>query len=71
MTLWPSLLLAALSLQSGAADSIRLLVRRLPEWQLDVLEGVGHVPMMEAPEQFLRALNPWLAYKIARTAAIS
>ncbi|TME95704.1 MAG: alpha/beta hydrolase [Chloroflexi bacterium] len=51
--------------------SARDLVRRLPEWQLDVLEGVGHVPMMETPEQFLRALNPWLAYKIARTAAIS
>ena len=51
--------------------SARDLVRRLPEWQLEVLEGVGHVPMMETPEQFLRVLNPWLAYKIARTAAIS
>jgi hypothetical protein len=37
-----------------------------------VLEGVGHVPMMETPDLFLRVLNHWLPYRIpADTAASS
>ena len=35
----------------------RELVRRRPDWTLRVLEGVGHVPMIEAPEAFLAALS--------------
>jgi pimeloyl-ACP methyl ester carboxylesterase len=41
------------------------LVRRRPDWTLEVLEGVGHVPMMETPDLFLRALNEWSTYRIA------
>jgi pimeloyl-ACP methyl ester carboxylesterase len=43
----------------------RELVRRRPDWTLDVLEGVGHVPMMETPDLFLNALNAWSTYRIA------
>jgi pimeloyl-ACP methyl ester carboxylesterase len=43
----------------------RELVRRRPDWTLDVLEGVGHVPMMETPDLFLNALYAWSTYGIA------
>jgi len=42
----------------------RELVRRRPNWTLRVLEGVGHVPMMETPERFLSVLVEWLADRI-------
>jgi pimeloyl-ACP methyl ester carboxylesterase len=42
----------------------RELVRRRPDWTLEVLEGVGHVPMMETPDLFMRALNAWSTYRI-------
>ena len=45
-------------------SAARDLVRRLPEWKLEILDGVGHVPMMETPEQFLEVVNQWLAYRI-------
>ncbi len=41
------------------------LARRRPDWTLRILEGVGHVPMMETPELFLSVLFEWLAYRIA------
>ena len=44
----------------------RELVRRRPDWTLEILDGVGHVPMMEAPERFMSALNAWSTYRIAR-----
>jgi pimeloyl-ACP methyl ester carboxylesterase len=47
----------------------RELVRRLPEWKLQVLDGVGHVPMMETPVIFLKVLNDFLGDRIAPTPA--
>jgi pimeloyl-ACP methyl ester carboxylesterase len=41
------------------------LVRRRPDWTLKILEGVGHVPMMETPDLFMKALNEWGTYRIA------
>ncbi len=50
----------------------RELVRRRPDWTLRVLEGVGHVPMMETPNEFLTVLFEWLADRIApEPAAVS
>src|SRR5207247_358994 len=43
----------------------RELVRRRPDWQLEVLDGVGHVPMMETPDLFRDALTSWGPYRIA------
>jgi pimeloyl-ACP methyl ester carboxylesterase len=43
----------------------RELVRRRPDWTLEVLEGVGHVPMMETPDLFMKALRAWNTYRIA------
>ena len=42
----------------------RELVRRRPDWTLRILEDVGHVPMIEAPEAFLAALFEWQASRI-------
>ncbi len=47
----------------------RELVRRLPGWELKVLEGVGHVPMMEAPVLFLKVVSEFFRDKIASTPA--
>lgn len=44
------------------------LARHRPDWTLEVLEGVGHVPMMETPDRFMRALNAWSPYRIAEPA---
>ena len=49
----------------------RELVRRRPDWRLEVIEGAGHVPMMETPGEFMRALNGWSAYGIAPAAKVS
>src|ERR1700736_303522 len=46
----------------------RELARRRPDWTLEVLDGVGHVPMMETPERFMSALDAWSTYRIARDA---
>ena len=52
--------------------AVRELVRRRPDWTLRVLEGVGHVPMMETPKEFLSVVNEWLANRIAlEPAAVS
>jgi len=61
----------------GSADRIiplqsaRELVRRRPDWRLKVLDGVGHVPMMETPALFMQALEGWSGYRIASAAAAS
>jgi pimeloyl-ACP methyl ester carboxylesterase len=43
----------------------RDLARRRPDWTLEIFQGVGHVPMMEAPDEFMSALNAWSPYRIA------
>ena len=50
--------------------AVRGLVRRRPDWALDVLEGVGHVPMMETPDRFVNALEAWRPFRIASAAAV-
>jgi pimeloyl-ACP methyl ester carboxylesterase len=49
----------------------RELVRRRPDWELRVLDGVGHVPMLETPDLFMQALESWGAYRIASAQAVS
>ncbi len=47
----------------------RELVHRVPGWRLKVIEGVGHVPMMEVPALFLRVVNDYITDTIPATAA--
>jgi pimeloyl-ACP methyl ester carboxylesterase len=42
------------------AASQRLAALR-PEWTLEVYQGIGHVPMLEAPERFADSVARWLA----------
>lgn len=52
-------------------SAARDLVRRRPDWTLEVLEGVGHVPMIETPDRFVRVVNQWMASRItAERAAV-
>jgi pimeloyl-ACP methyl ester carboxylesterase len=37
-------------------------------WELVVLDGVGHVPMLEAPDRWLAAVEAWLTDRTERTA---
>jgi pimeloyl-ACP methyl ester carboxylesterase len=50
----------------------RELARRRPDWTLEVFDGIGHVPMMENPERFMRVVNGWWASRVAlEPAAVS
>ena len=43
----------------------RELARRVPAWELKVLDGVGHVPMMETPTLFLKVVRDFVRDRIA------
>ena len=49
----------------------RELVSRIPSWRLVVLEGVGHVAMLEAPSLLISVLSEWLADKMPAEPAVS
>jgi pimeloyl-ACP methyl ester carboxylesterase len=42
----------------------RELLRRRPDWDLQIFEGVGHVPMLETPALFMQTLREWSPYGI-------
>jgi pimeloyl-ACP methyl ester carboxylesterase len=39
-----------------------------PDWTLAVLEGIGHVPQLETPEQFVATVTGWLDGHVGRAA---
>ena len=45
-------------------SAARELARRRPDWDLEIFEGVGHVPMLETPSAFMRVLRDWRPYRI-------
>ena len=45
--------------------------RRRPDWQFEVLNRVGHVPMLETPGRFMSVLRRWLRSRILEPAAAS
>ena len=49
-------------------SAAREVVRRIPGWQLEVLDGVGHVPMLETPDLFMRTVGDCMADRIQRSA---
>ena len=42
-------------------EATRALAAARPDWRLEVLDDVGHVPQLEAPQRFLAVVEPWLA----------
>ena len=41
-------------------EAARALVAARPDWHLEVLDDIGHVPQLEAPARFLGVVEPWL-----------
>jgi pimeloyl-ACP methyl ester carboxylesterase len=41
-------------------SSSRALAASRPDWRLEVLEGIGHVPQLEAPDRFVELFGAWL-----------
>ena len=46
-------------------ESTRALAAARPDWRLEVMDDVGHVPQLEAPERFLAIVEPWLRTRAA------
>lgn len=46
-------------------ESARWLAAERPDWKLQVFDNVGHVPMLEVPEQFLDVVGSWLSERAA------
>jgi pimeloyl-ACP methyl ester carboxylesterase len=46
-------------------ESARALAEARPDWRFEVLEDVGHVPQLEAPDRFLAVVEPWLRTRAA------
>jgi len=38
----------------------RVLAARRPDWTLDVLDGIGHIPQLEDPARFVRVTHRWI-----------
>jgi pimeloyl-ACP methyl ester carboxylesterase len=38
----------------------RAVAQSRPDWRLEVLPGIGHVPQLEAPERFVDVVGAWL-----------
>jgi len=46
-------------------EATRVLAAARPDWRLEILEGIGHVPQLEAPDRFLAIVEPWLQGRAA------
>lgn len=46
-------------------SSVRRLAEIRPDWELELLDDVGHVPQLETPERFLGVVEPWLERTLA------
>lgn len=56
----PTLLLWGVDDKLVGRPVIDGLLEERPDWDLHVWEDVGHVPMVEVPDAFLRVVNGWL-----------
>jgi pimeloyl-ACP methyl ester carboxylesterase len=56
----PTLVMSGDSDRLVPLEATRALVSLRPDWTLEVLDGIGHIPMMEDPERFARVTGAWL-----------
>ena len=57
----PALIVQGANDRLVRVEAARALAAARPDWRLEVLDDVGHVPQLEAPERFLAVVEPWLA----------
>ena len=46
-------------------EATRALAMARPDWRFEILDDVGHVPQLEAPDRFLAVVEPWLRGRAA------
>ena len=56
----PALIVHGLHDRLVSVAAVEELVRLRPDWQLNVLDDVGHVPQLEAPEDVVDIIQSWL-----------
>jgi pimeloyl-ACP methyl ester carboxylesterase len=56
----PALIVQGIHDRLVRIESARALAAARPDWRLEVLDDVGHVPQLEAPDRFLAVVGPWL-----------
>jgi pimeloyl-ACP methyl ester carboxylesterase len=56
----PTLLVHGASDRLVRVDAARLAQRHRPDWELHVLDDVGHIPMLEVPHRLFEILGAWL-----------
>ena len=49
-----------------APDAARWIGEARPDWHLELLPDVGHIPMIEVPDRFVAAVESWLKTEEAR-----
>jgi pimeloyl-ACP methyl ester carboxylesterase len=47
----------------------RALAASRPEWTLEVMDGIGHLPQLEAPDAFVAAVDRWTGRRAGAVAA--
>lgn len=55
----PALIVHGNSDRLVPVEVARHLAEQRPDWQLEVLDDVGHVPQLEAPDRFLEVVSTW------------
>ena len=43
-----------------APEAARKLARLRPDWEFEMMDGVGHVPQIEVPDRFVASVIKWL-----------
>jgi pimeloyl-ACP methyl ester carboxylesterase len=56
----PTLLVQGDADRLAPVGSAMAVARAKPDWTLEVLEGVGHVPQLEVPDRFVEVVGRWL-----------
>jgi pimeloyl-ACP methyl ester carboxylesterase len=56
----PTLLIHGAEDRLVSIDSARWALEERPDWDAVIFEDVGHVPMLEVPEEFVEAVEDWL-----------
>jgi glycerol-3-phosphate dehydrogenase len=63
----PTLLLHGTQDRVVSPQSALALAALRPDWEVELLENVGHVPMLEAPERFVDIVETWLARPVVHS----